>query len=71
MKAQLSGKIVSLEKIEGDTTIVFEAKGKVDTRNIAAQPTGLHGTLTLKSMIADSMRIGAVITVTVTDEESE
>ena len=68
MKAKLTGKIVSLER-DGDTTIVFEAAGKVDTRNIAAQPTELHATLSLKSMISDQMKIGSTITVTITDEE--
>lgn len=71
MKAKLSGKIAALEKGEGDTTIVFEADGKVDTRNIAAQPTSVHATLTLKSMIADQMRIGATITLTISDEEED
>ena len=71
MKANLTGKIVSLEKSEGDTTIVFEADGKVDTRNIAAQPTSLHATLTIKSMIADQMKIGATITVTISDEDKD
>ena len=70
MKAKLSGKIVSLEKVEGDTLMVLEADGKVDTRNITAQPTSAHVTLTIKSMIADQMKIGASITITFSDEET-
>ena len=70
MKAKLSGRIVSLEKVEGDTLMVLETNGKVDTRNITAQPTSAHITLTVKSMIADQMKIGGVITVTLSDEET-
>ena len=71
MKAKFTGKLVSLEKGEGDTTMVFEADGKVDTRNIAAQPASIHTTLTLKSLVADHMKIGATMTVTVSDEEHD
>lgn len=71
MKAKYVGKIVSLEKDEGDTHMVIEGKGKVDTRNIASQPTNVHATLTIKSAIADQMKIGATITFTISDEESD
>lgn len=69
MKAKYIGKIVSLEKDEGDTHMVIEGKGKVDTRNITSQPTNVHVTLTIKSAIADQMKIGASITFTISDEE--
>lgn len=69
MKAKLTGKIVSLEKVEGDTLMVLEVDGKVDTRNIAAQKTSMHATLTIKSMIADQMKIGALITIAISDED--
>ena len=72
MKAKLKAKILSVEKAganSGDTRISLESTGKVQTSNISAQDISLVGSLKLKSLIANEMRLGATITITISDEE--
>lgn len=72
MKAKLTGKIVSVKKEQdgGNTLLeVATTSGKVDTRNVTAQDCSVNGTITLKSMIANEMKIGATLTITISDED--
>lgn len=72
MKSKLTGKIVSVKKDKDGGNALLEiatTTGKVDTRNVTAQETSLTMTLTVKSMVADEMKIGAVLTITISDEE--
>lgn len=71
MKSTLTGKINKVDKIGGFVTIQITAVGKVKTNLINAQETSLSGEMIIKSVIADSMKIGAVLTITVSDEETE
>lgn len=76
MKAKLNGKITSVTNADGDATITFESTGKVDRSGTGvmapdARKTSLNGTVTLKAVVANEIKIGAVITVTITDEESD
>lgn len=71
MKAKLEGKILSIDKHGGDTKIILDAKGKVETSNISAQDIEFNGTLRLKSIISDKMRIGAILTITIGDEDTD
>ena len=75
MKAVLKGKILSVDKTGGtnlgDTRISLESAGKVQTTNISAQEISLSGILKLKSLISDNMKLGSVITITITDEEND
>lgn len=80
MKAKLSGKIQSLEKDKetGFTRLTISCtKGKVSEDSLglkvgpSAQEAMLLATLSVKTMIADSMRVGANITFTISDEEPE
>lgn len=76
MKAKLSGRIISVTNADGDAVITFESTGKVDRSGTGvmapdARKTTLNGTVSLKAVVANEMKIGAVITVTITDEESD
>ncbi|MGE3320550.1 MAG: hypothetical protein AB7I18_14775 [Candidatus Berkiella sp.] len=71
MKANLKGQITSIDKLSGTATLSITSTGKVETSNIAAQETSLGGVLKLKSLVADKMKIGAILTITISDEEEE
>jgi len=71
MKAKLKGQITSIDKSNGIATLSVTAAGKVETTNISAQETSLGGVFKLKTLVADRMRIGAVLTITVSDEEED
>lgn len=76
MRAKLNGKIISVQSGDGDCVITFESAGKVDRDGTGvmapdARKTTLNGTVTLKAVVANELKIGAVITVTITDEEPD
>ena len=55
--------------------VTFETKGKVEKGQGPMAPdartTVLNGTVTLKAIVANEMKIGALITVTISDEEPD
>ncbi len=70
MKAKLKAKILEISKdSNGNTILALQAEGKVDTRLQNAQFTHFAGRLSLKEVIANEMKIGATITISITDEE--
>jgi len=69
MKAKLIGKINSLDKSGGTAILFITSDGKVETTNIAAQEISFSGILRLKGLVADQMKIGATLTITISDEE--
>ena len=72
MKSTLKGKIFSIEKdshSHGVVLLKVNAIGKVDTKLLNAQEVSFNGTLILKQVIADEMKIGATLTITVSDDE--
>jgi hypothetical protein len=69
MKAKLKGHITSIDKVAGTATLSITSTGKVDTSNISAQETSFGGVFKLKAMVADQMKIGAALTITISDEE--
>lgn len=71
MKAALKAKILSVEKSGGDVILTLDTPiaGKVGIRAINAQDAFFSGKLKLKELVANEMKIGATITITVTDEE--
>jgi hypothetical protein len=71
MKSKLSGIITSLKKEGGNTVISLTSSGKVDTANISAQEISFEGILKLKTIIANQMKIGAVISINITDEKTD
>lgn len=71
MKAKLKAKIIQVGRGGGDTVITIQANGKTETSNINAQDVSLDGTLKLKSLIADKLSLGSIITITLSDEETE
>ncbi len=82
MKAKIRAKIVGIErnaKFEGARNIdvvgltkltLISTSGRVDTTLNNAQLTTMSADLFLKEVIADGMKIGATITITVSDEEN-
>lgn len=69
MKAKLTGKILSVDISQGEARLSIESTGKVDTRNISAQEVTFNGSIRMKALVANEMKIGATITITVSDEE--
>lgn len=71
MKATLQGKIVRTENTaDGEVAIDLESKGKVATTNVAAQMIILDGSIRMKQIIAGQIKLGSIITITITDEEA-
>jgi hypothetical protein len=73
MKAQLKARITAVEKAGGDVTLHLDTPtaGKVSVRAINAQDVYFSGNLKLKELVANEIKIGALITITVSDEEAE
>jgi hypothetical protein len=71
MKAKIKTKIVGFNKSDGNILLALTGEGRTETANINAQWASLNGTLTLRSLIADKISLGATITITVSDEETE
>lgn len=82
MKAKLTAKIKSISKKEefksnstnypGMTKLELEStSGKVETTLNNAQFVGLNGSLFLREVIANQIKIGATITLIITDEGSD
>jgi hypothetical protein len=81
MKAKLKAKILGVEKnaehksdksdMTGMTKIRFTSMGKVDTNLINAKMTFLDGELFVREAIAADMKIGATITINISDEEPD
>ena len=80
MKAKLKARIVEFSKETDDGGIAINGpvklkivapKGKVETSNIDAQFISLSGNMSLKAVIADKMKIGSVLTITISDEEPD
>lgn len=70
MKTTLQGKIVKVyPSDDGMVSIMVDAKGKVEDAPISAKECLFAGTLTLKSLAASNIKIGATITITVSDSE--
>ena len=74
MKAKLKGHIASLVKQNGDALITLGSMaGKTDPVKTSsqAQHCFLSGELRIKTTVADDMKIGSVITITITDDDEE
>jgi hypothetical protein len=72
MKSTLKGKILSVEKVEGGARarLIINALGKVENDSLAVKhDISLDATVFLKGLVADDMKIGATLTITITDEE--
>lgn len=69
MKATLKGRITKVFRQEdGTTNLTLETRGKVADTTISAKEALFQGELNLKSLVADQLKLGATITITVTDE---
>lgn len=66
---------MSVSNKDGDAVVTFESAGKVQKGQgpiaPSARETSLNGTVTLKAVVANEMKIGAVITITISDEEAD
>lgn len=74
MKITLKGKIGTITKDgSGTTTIALKIRGKVAKGNPYATEALMDGTLHLKDVIADQLKIGEELTVLVSssDEQDE
>lgn len=83
MKAKLQAKVTSVAKgvkydgagnmnITNMTKLeLVTTKGRVDTTLNSAQLVRLDGNLFLLEVIANQMKIGATLTITISDEETD
>ncbi len=76
MKATLKGKITAVNKPEeGDAEITFVSSGKVDRgagpMDPSARQMKMNGSMTLKAVIANELKLGAILTITLSDEEPD
>jgi hypothetical protein len=82
MRAELQAKITEVVKGVMSTSDsvdypnmtrlkIISTKGRVETSLSNAQTTRLAGELFLTKVIADQMKIGATITITISDEDSD
>jgi hypothetical protein len=71
MKAKYTGKIKSVSKDGGDTTLLLECSGKVDTKNINAQVSTMEIAVKFRSLVADEIKLGTQLTIHLSDEEVE
>jgi hypothetical protein len=79
MRAKLKAKILDITKnIEckdgntnhaGMTRMRVSSRGKIETTLNNAQAVFLQGEIFLREVIADQMKVGATITITLSDEE--
>ena len=73
MKSTLKGKILSIDKMAGGSLsahLSIAADGKVENSSLAVKhDIALNGVVMMKGLVADDMKIGAVLTITITDEE--
>lgn len=80
MKAKLKAKILGVDKnatFRGSTDVANMVKlrlesnnGKVDSASISAQFAALTGDLFLREVIANQVKIGATLTITISDEDT-
>lgn len=72
MKSNLKGKIISVEKIDGGSRakMIISANGKVENPALSVKhDIDLIGTITIKGIVADEMKIGAILSISISDEE--
>jgi len=69
MLAKYTGKITEVSKKGGNAILKISCEGKVDTKNLNAQPTSLEIVADLKSLVADELRIGTLLTITISDDD--
>lgn len=69
MKATFKGRVHQIDRKQDLTKLHLDIKGKVDTRLVTAQEAELDALVMVKTIVADSMKIGSYITITVSDEE--
>jgi hypothetical protein len=68
MKAELMGKIVSTVRTDTGVDVSLEFSGSNDHKSIDARKTTMKAVLSLKSLVADELKLGSWITVRITDE---
>ena len=78
MKAKFQGTIKRINKCDTTFNVIgspdmveleLSLKGRVQDAAVSAKDTEMHAFLKLKPLVANELKIGANITVTVTDEE--
>lgn len=76
MKIKLTGPITSMDRIETPIAgkvvkIRFSIEGKVDGKTLASKEAQLDATLTLKPIVANELKLGALLNVVISDDGTE
>lgn len=69
MRTRFQGEIVKIEKAGGGAIVTFEAEGKVEKAGPTAKEATIKGTIFLKTLVSNEMKMGSTLTITLTDEE--
>lgn len=71
MKATFKGQVYQIDRKQDWTKLHLDVKGKVDTRLVTAQEAELDALVMIKTLVADNMKVGSSITITISDEEED
>jgi hypothetical protein len=69
MKIKLKGNISQVDRISGTAKITLNLEGNAETTSLEAKKVSMKCVLLLKTLVADEVKLGSVIYVTVSDSE--
>jgi hypothetical protein len=72
MKVKMKGKIRSIVRLDDETAFEVKLNGRVqETKMISAKEAKGVITFTIKTAMADNVKVGATITIDLSDEEAD
>lgn len=69
MQVKMRSKITSMSRNSNEVKISLELRGQVQESQSSAKEASMIGTLVLRPIMADQLKIGSTITVILSDEE--
>ena len=69
MKAKIKGRVFKVEKLENFVKLHFNLGGQVVDAQVTGRDCFLEGTLMLKPLVADQLKIGTVLTFEISEAE--
>lgn len=72
MKTVITASIDKVTKDGGEVTMALTGKGKSTRPNqVITHEASFYGALTLKALVANDIPLGALLTITITDEKRD
>jgi hypothetical protein len=69
MKIKFKGNISTVDRLSGTAKINLDLEGYADVASLEAKKASMTSTLLLKTLVADQLKLGTVLYVTVSDSE--